>query len=306
MAVSDVNKCCSAGCATSIPCCVIHHSHRITMHLFLFLAGNGDRLDKRSTRKVTSRSANSSIFCWKGYTWRLQRSLSMFDILFNHPDFVVINKHPNVSVHKDDSDSMLLQEVGRITGDNQLYLVHRLDKMTSGLLLLARNQLAAAILSGQFAERKIEKYYLAIGSKKPKKKQGLIVGDMQRSRRASWKLVNSRENPAITQFFSLAGEPGERLFLCKPHTGKTHQIRVALKSVGSPIVGDPIYNPSSISDRGYLHAFALRFSYQSQDYSLICNPAEQESLGEKWQSAAVAQALEQWHAPWLLNWPVIA
>lgn len=71
----------------------------------------------------------------------------MFDILFTHPDFLLINKHPNVSVHKDDGDTMLLQEVATQTGDGQLYLVHRLDKMTSGILLLARNATAASELS---------------------------------------------------------------------------------------------------------------------------------------------------------------
>lgn len=229
----------------------------------------------------------------------------MFDILFTHPDFVVINKHPDVSVHKDDGDTMLLQEVGKVSGDNQLYLVHRLDKMTSGLLLLARNRQAAAVLSGLFAQRQIEKYYLAIGSKKPKKKQGLVIGDMQRSRRSSWKLINSKDNPAVTQFFSLAGEAGERLFLCRPHTGKTHQIRVALKSVGSPITGDPVYNPSSDADRGYLHAFALRFSYQGEMFSFICDPAQYSLLGLKWQAEPVSRALEQWQQPWQLSWPVI-
>jgi tRNA pseudouridine32 synthase/23S rRNA pseudouridine746 synthase len=229
----------------------------------------------------------------------------MFDILFTHPDFVVINKHPDVSVHKDDGDTMLLQEVGKVSGDNQLYLVHRLDKMTSGLLLLARNRQAAAVLSGLFAQRQIEKYYLAIGSKKPKKKQGLVIGDMQRSRRSSWKLINSKDNPAVTQFFSLAGEPGERLFLCRPHTGKTHQIRVALKSVGSPITGDPVYNPSTDADRGYLHAFALRFTYQGEMFGFICDPAQYSLLGLKWQAEPVSRALEQWQQPWQLSWPVI-
>lgn len=60
---------------------------------------------------------------------------------------------------------MLLHEVGQQSGDTQLYLVHRLDKMTSGLLLLARNAAAASELSQAFAKRKVEKYYLAIGAK---------------------------------------------------------------------------------------------------------------------------------------------
>lgn len=229
----------------------------------------------------------------------------MFDIVFTHPDFVVINKHPNVSVHKDDGDTMLLQEVAKVTGDSQLYLVHRLDKMTSGLLLLAKTSQAASELSAQFANRAVSKFYLAIGSKKPKKKQGLVSGDMERSRRASWKLLNSQDNPAVTQFFSAGAEPGERLFLCKPHTGKTHQIRVALKSVGSSIVGDPIYNASSQADRGYLHAFALSFHYQNEVISLVCDPRNNPLLGEKWNQETVSLGIESWLTPWELSWPTI-
>ncbi|WP_136484525.1 TIGR01621 family pseudouridine synthase [Vibrio sp. H11] len=229
----------------------------------------------------------------------------MFDILYSHADFLIINKHPNVSVHKDDGDTMLLQDVGQQSGDSQLYLVHRLDKMTSGILLLARNASAASELSKAFADRAVAKFYLALGSKKPKKKQGLVSGDMERSRRSAWKLMPSQHNPAVTQFFSAAAEPGERLFLCKPHTGKTHQIRVALKSVGSAIVGDPIYNPGSSADRGYLHAFALRFPYQGKIYSWVCDPRQYNALGEKWHSVIVSQGIDAWLEPWSLSWPSV-
>ncbi|RTZ15597.1 TIGR01621 family pseudouridine synthase [Vibrio aquaticus] len=229
----------------------------------------------------------------------------MFDILHTHADFLVINKHPNVSVHKDDGDTMLLQEVAKTTGDQQLYLIHRLDKMTSGILLLGRNAKAASLLSQQFADRNVEKFYLALGSKKPKKKQGLVSGDMERSRRSSWKLLNSQHNPAITQFFSLGSEPGERLFLCKPHSGKTHQIRVALKSVGSAIIGDPIYNAGSESDRGYLHAFALRFHYLDNTYDVICDPRDNPILGRKWNNENTSQGIDSWLTPWELSWPKI-
>ncbi|MCQ1060256.1 TIGR01621 family pseudouridine synthase [Photobacterium sp. ZSDE20] len=222
----------------------------------------------------------------------------MFDILHTHPDFLVINKHPGVSVHKDDGDVMLMQEVAKQSGDKQLYLIHRLDKMTSGLLLLGRNREAAAALSACFANRDVEKFYFAIGTKKPKKKQGVVIGDMTRSRRSSWKLENSRENPAITQFFSAAAGQGRRLFLCKPHTGKTHQIRVALRSVGSGITGDTIYGNES-ADRGYLHAYALRFPYAEQQWQFICQPAQ----GELWKLTDTQQVLAEWVTPWELAWP---
>ncbi|MDG3088344.1 TIGR01621 family pseudouridine synthase [Vibrio hannami] len=229
----------------------------------------------------------------------------MFDIIYSHPDFIIINKHPNISVHKDDGETMLIEEVAKATNDEKLYLVHRLDKMTSGLLILARSHQAASSLSQLFAERKIEKFYLAIGSKKPKKKQGLISGDMEKSRRSAWKLANTKNNPATTQFFSQAGSPGERLFLCKPRTGKTHQIRVALKSIGSPICGDPIYNPSDKADRGYLHAYALRFCYLEEPFSIVCNPADYSVFGEKWSNENVKSAMSNWQSPWTLDWPSI-
>ncbi len=229
----------------------------------------------------------------------------MFDIAYNHSDFVIINKYPGVSVHKDDGDTMLLQEVENRLELDKLYLVHRLDKMTSGLLILAKSATAARELSQLFAERQIEKFYLAIGNKKPKKKQGLISGDMERSRRSSWKLVQTKANPAITQFVSVAGQDGQRVFLCKPHTGKTHQIRVALNSIGSSILGDPIYGGNVKSDRGYLHAYALRFSYHNEFISILCPPQQQADVGIEWESQAVQLAIESWQAPWDLSWPVV-
>lgn len=223
----------------------------------------------------------------------------MFTILQLEKDIILIDKSPNVSVHKDEGDTMLLQQVADKTGDSQLYLVHRLDKMTSGILLLARNKKAASELSSLFAQRLVEKYYLAICANKPKKKQGVIIGDMARSRRSSWKLLSTRQNPAITQFFSVAGEVGERIVLCKPYTGKTHQIRVALKSVGSAIVGDPIYNAASEADRGYLHAYAIGFEFNGTRYRFVCPPTH----GDKWQTSNIISAIESWCKPWDLPWP---
>ncbi|MFA0085776.1 TIGR01621 family pseudouridine synthase [Vibrio sp. 10N.261.51.F12] len=227
----------------------------------------------------------------------------MFDIQFENDEFLVINKHPGVSVHKDDGDTMLVEEVAKASQSTKLYLVHRLDKMTSGILLLAKNATTAASLSQLFADKNIEKFYLAIGDKKPKKKQGLISGDMERSRRSMWKLMPTKMNPATTQFFSKAGDNGERVFLCRPLTGKTHQIRVALKSLGSAILGDPIYHSSSASDRGYLHAFAIRFELSGVPYEFVCDPRINPIFGAKWHTETIGQVIDGWSTPWALLWP---
>ncbi|MDC0612108.1 TIGR01621 family pseudouridine synthase [Vibrio sp.] len=227
----------------------------------------------------------------------------MFEILYTHDDFIIVNKHSGVSVHKDDGDIMLLQEIAKESGDKQLYLVHRLDKMTSGLLIVARNSNAAAVFGHLFQEHAIDKFYLAISDKKPKKKQGLISGDMSRSRRSSWKLGKTQTNPAQTQFFSVTTSPGCRLFLCRPLTGKTHQIRVALKSIGSAIVGDPIYNSASHADRGYLHAYFLAFEFNGSPFKFCCRP-DSSTEGEYWSSAGIeAKLTNDWADPTSLPWP---
>ena len=195
-----------------------------------------------------------------------------FSVISENDDFVVINKHQNINFHCEDG------ALGAVVAAEQffsckLFSVHRLDKMTSGVLLLAKSSKMAEQLSQLFRERNIEKYYLAISDKKPKKKQGLIKGGMEKSRRSMWKLTKNDQNIAITQFFSFALEAGKRLFVIKPHTGKTHQIRVALKSLGSPICGDPLYAVKSAEkervqqyDRGYLHAYQIAFTLNEISY----------------------------------------
>lgn len=190
----------------------------------------------------------------------------MYHIIKNHPEYLVVDKSPDVSVHREPGESEGL--VHHIKSDLQLpelYLCHRLDKMTSGVMVLAKTEQANRELSAQFRERQTEKLYMALSAKKPKKKQGTVRGDMEKSRRGAWRLLRSQHNPAITQFFSKGLGDGLRLFLLRPITGKTHQLRVALKSIGSPILGDSLYGSADTDcDRGYLHAWQLSFSWQGQ------------------------------------------
>ena len=180
-----------------------------------------------------------------------------------------------------------------------LFSVHRLDKMTSGLVILAKSSEVANKFTELFSSRQIEKYYLAISLKKAKKKQGWIKGDMTTARRGSYKLLKSSENPAITQFKSQALRVHERLYIVKPHTGKTHQIRVALKSLGAPIAGDIRYaqaDDARLEERGYLHAFALKFTFEGEDFIFVEAPQE----GERFLSEKFKETLENLEKPWEL------
>ena len=212
------------------------------------------------------------------------------DIVYQTNDFIIIYKPCGLSVHKDQSEIGLTTLLAEQLGIPQVWLVHRLDKVTSGLLILALNAESTAEFFRLFSEHHIQKTYLALSNQKPKKKQGLIVGDMQKSRNGAWKLCQSKENPAITRFESVSCEPNLRLFILKPQTGKTHQLRVAMKSLGSPILGDSLYGKNTENiDRTYLHAARLQFEFKGQSFDVFSPPKE----GEWWHRQGVMSQIQK-------------
>ncbi len=216
-------------------------------------------------------------------------------IVYQNDFFLITQKEAGVSFHSEEEAGFVVQLSQKY--NIALYPVHRLDKMTSGLVIFAKDPQSASIFTEMFSDRKIEKYYLAISLRKPKKKQGWIKGDMAKSRRGSYKLLSTMNNPAITQFVSTSLRVHERIFLIKPHTGKTHQIRVALKSQGSPIAGDHRYatiEEANIEQRGYLHAYALRFVWGGELFSFVFSPND----GERFMTSQAHAQIEKWQKPW--------
>ena len=212
------------------------------------------------------------------------------DIVYQTDDFIIIYKPCGLSVHKDQSEIGLTTLLARQLDVPQAWLVHRLDKVTSGLLILALNAESAAEFFRLFSEHHIQKTYLALSNQKPKKKQGLIVGDMQKVRNGAWKLCQSKENPAITRFESVSCEPNLRLFILRPQTGKTHQLRVAMKSLRSPILGDTLYGKNTENiDRTYLHAARLQFEFKGQAFDVFIPPKE----GEWWHREGVMPLIQK-------------
>ncbi|WP_205622162.1 TIGR01621 family pseudouridine synthase [Aestuariibacter salexigens] len=218
---------------------------------------------------------------------------------FEHQDFIVIDKPAGVSVHDSETQPGVVSLLRTQNGDMPLYLCHRLDKDTSGLLILAKNAETAAYFGQLFHQHQINKYYLALCAKKGKKKQGAIKGDMKKSRDGSWILTPSTTPSAITQFFSAGADATDttayRKMLLRPLSGKTHQLRVAMKSNSSPIVGDRRYKGIA-ADRMYLHAYALNFYYHDMRVEIVLMP----NTGDHFRSLNIPS---EWHSPWELKWP---
>lgn len=206
----------------------------------------------------------------------------MLDIAYQHNDWLALNKPAGFSI-----DELAANAKHQFAA---FHPVHRLDKDTSGLWLIALNAEANQKLSQAFAKREVKKHYLAITANSMKKKQGQIKGDMAKSRRSQWQLLRSQKNPAITNFHSVSLSAGNRLVLCLPITGKTHQIRVAMKANGAAIVGDSIYNNAASQgvDRLYLHAYCLAFDYNGERFSFTLNPDK----GELFNGAEFTQGLD--------------
>ncbi|WP_105180459.1 TIGR01621 family pseudouridine synthase [Pseudoalteromonas sp. T1lg21] len=224
----------------------------------------------------------------------------MFDVNTVHlhaseDDFLVFYKPAGVSFHSEQCAGFVVLAEKLV--NEKLYPVHRLDKVTSGLIILARNKEAAAEFTTLFSDHKINKFYLAVSDAKPKKKQGWIKGDMQKSRRGAFKLLKTQTNPAITRFYSTSIRPGLRAYLLKPYSGKTHQLRVAMKSLGAPILGDSTYAGSK-DERTNLHAYALQFSYKGQLKEYRCGYTFGSHLNEVFN----ADEFQEWFTPWTLDW----
>ena len=201
------------------------------------------------------------------------------DVRFENDDVIVIDKPQGMVVHPGSGNrsgtflNALLfrcREIpGRFSaGDARPGIVHRLDKETSGILIAAKNPEAHAFLARQFHDRTVRKRYLALAMGVPSPREGLVEDRIARDprHRKRFASVASGGRLAATRYRVLrsfeAGKPPSRysLVLLAPRTGRTHQLRVHLKGLGTPILGDSLYGrrDARFADAGLmLHARSL-------------------------------------------------
>ena len=199
------------------------------------------------------------------------------DVLFENSDVVVIDKPQGMVVHPGSGNftgtlvnallfryAGLSQEFGEENG--RPGIVHRLDKETSGTIIVARNVAAHEMLAAQFRDRTTRKRYLAVVNGAPRDNEGKIENRLGRDPRdrKRFACVTDGGRAASTRYRVLkrfgAGKDAYSLVLLAPRTGRTHQLRVHMKSLGTPILGDPVYghrDPRFPDARLMLHARSL-------------------------------------------------
>jgi 23S rRNA pseudouridine1911/1915/1917 synthase len=179
-----------------------------------------------------------------------------------------VTKNPIIILYEDEA-ILVIDKPAKITCDERLektvkaLLVHRLDKDTTGVLLLAKTKALRDTLMAQFEERNVQKQYIALvdGAMPQKGTIDTPLGPISRAAgRVMWGVVHAGGHHAKTDWICKKSNKRASIVELMPHTGRTHQLRVHLASIGHPIIGDSVYGkPTTVASRQMLHAEKLTF-----------------------------------------------
>ncbi|HSX13379.1 MAG TPA: RluA family pseudouridine synthase [Chlamydiales bacterium] len=199
-----------------------------------------------------------------------QEAVTSWTILFENEDFQIVDKPVNWVCSEQNCER---------TFSRKLFLVHRLDKDTTGAMILAKNIAVRDELMTLFSSRSIEKEYLAVVDGVISQDEGTIDNYLAKKGSFQGQTIwgsSTRGDHAITHWKVQTRGTSETLVLCQPYTGRTHQIRVHMAEMGHPLIIDRQYASHFRSrihaNRPLLHAAKLSFMYRSQQIDVNCSP----------------------------------
>ncbi|MCD6239469.1 MAG: RluA family pseudouridine synthase [Thermotogae bacterium] len=210
-------------------------------------------------------------------------------VIYEDRDIIVVNKpagmivHPTASIVTHTLVNALLyhcQDLQGIGGEIRPGIVHRLDKDTSGIIVVAKNEASHIKLSEQFKQRQTKKVYLGIVVGIPRIQKGIIrvpIGRSETDRRKMKVCENGRDSITYYKVMKIFGNKKASLLWIMPKTGRTHQIRVHMKYMGNPIIGDALYGKEEKRfKRQMLHALRLSFTHPrtGEKLTFIAPPPE--------------------------------
>ncbi len=211
--------------------------------------------------------------------------------LYEDDDVIVVDKPAGLTVHPGPGhpshtlvNAILARcpDLAGIKGTVRPGIVHRLDRDTSGVMVIAKNDAAHRDLTRQFKERTVQKTYLALVKGTPAPERSIIEGDIGRDPRNRKRMaVVARGRASRTRYTVIERLDGMALVEVAPETGRTHQIRAHFASIGHPLVGDTLYGGrSALLERQFLHASTLLFSQPCTGEPVSCTSPLPADLGE--------------------------
>ncbi len=287
--------------------CIAEHLAKPRNQVKRWIADGRVTVNGRTAKPATAVRAGDAVACRppeRRAAPGLEGEAGELAVLYEDGELAVIDKQPGVAVHPGaglDRGTLVhfllhrFPEIGAVGGAGRPGIVHRLDKDTTGALVVARTESAYAGLSAAFAERRIDKTYLAVvyGAPPVSGQIDLPIGRHRHDRKRMQTRPDGR--PAITRYRRLETAAGVSRLEIKLETGRTHQIRVHLKAIGHPLVGDPTYGearwkglpgavrrPLKTFPRPALHAWRLAFVHPVSGERVAVEAPVPEDLRRLW------------------------
>jgi RluA family pseudouridine synthase len=199
-----------------------------------------------------------------------------FQILYEDSDLIAVNKPEGISsITENDTKLDSLHSLLEKKLNNKLFVVHRLDKEVSGVILFAKNSRTHKYINDQFADRKVKKYYTAVVHGTIKENDGVIKRPIREFGSGRMGIDDRKGKPSETKFKVVKRFRDYTLLELNPSTGRRHQLRVHLYSIGHPIVGDIRYGEKVIQEkfsRILLHAKSLELQLPNGETLFIEAP----------------------------------
>ena len=226
----------------------------------------------RSTIQKMIDNGNITVNNFKEETDILPENIKL-DIVYEDDDLMIINKpsgmvvHPGNGNHEHTLVNALLGYTNNLSTNNDDIrpgIVHRIDKDTSGLMVVAKNNKCHELLAEAFKNKTINRYYTALVIGELDTESGIIDAPIGRdpNERKRYTVTKQNSKKAITHFNVIKRYKGYTLLNLKLDTGRTHQIRVHMKYIGYPIYNDPVYTNAKCSDFGqFLHSREIDFNH---------------------------------------------
>ena len=207
----------------------------------------------------------TSVNTWNMKTWNDDSSIGDL-VLFNNHHYIILNKPPGMPSQRDETDSISIIQLAEAYTKKKLFINNRLDRPTSGIVVLSKSKEAAEYLNQQLRENTVDKTYVAACAKPLEKLEGKLIHYLKKSRKQNKMISSERKEEGSyseLEYKAIGKSDRYHFYRIKLITGRHHQIRAQLAAEGSPVKGDVKYGDRRKNKDRSIHLHAQSISFNS-------------------------------------------